>query len=139
MTINNDNWTVVKHNVEIAKSLRAVHFVNSMTGWAAGDSGAVYATTDGGRVWKQQSPDSDADMNFIYFIDLNRGWMLGKSGVKTGDENEGENTLFITVRRRAHVGTQTAAECDQPPFHQRQNRLGRRQEFHAAENDRRRP
>jgi len=97
VTINNDNWTVVKHNVEIAKSLRAVHFVDSMTGWAAGDSGAVYATTDGGRVWKQQSPDSDADMNFIYFIDLNRGWMLGKSGVKTGNENEGENTLFITV------------------------------------------
>jgi photosystem II stability/assembly factor-like uncharacterized protein len=97
VTINNDNWTVVKQDVEIDKSLRAVHFVDSMTGWAAGDSGAVYATTDGGRVWKPQSPGSDANMNFIYFIDLNRGWMLGKSGAKTGDENEGENTLFITA------------------------------------------
>jgi photosystem II stability/assembly factor-like uncharacterized protein len=97
VTINNDNWTVVKHGVEIDKSLRAVHFVNSTTGWAAGDSGAVYVTTDGGKVWKPQSSGSDADMSFIYFIDLNRGWMLGKSGAKTGDENEGENTLFITA------------------------------------------
>jgi photosystem II stability/assembly factor-like uncharacterized protein len=97
VTINNDNWTVVKHGVEINKSLRSVHFVNSMSGWAAGDSGAVYVTTDGGKVWKPQSSGSDADMSFIYFIDLNRGWMLGKSGAKTGDENEGENTLFITA------------------------------------------
>ena len=97
VTINNDNWTVVKHGVEIDKNLRAVHFVNSMTGWAAGDSGAVYATTDGGRDWKPLSSGSDADMNFIYFIDLNRGWMLGKSAAKTGDENGGENILFITA------------------------------------------
>jgi photosystem II stability/assembly factor-like uncharacterized protein len=97
VTINNDNWTVVKHSAEIDKSLRAVHFVDSMTGWAAGDLGAVYTTTDGGRVWNPQSSGSDADMNFIYFIDLKRGWMLGKSGAKTGAENEGENTLFITT------------------------------------------
>ena len=97
VTINNDNWTVVKHGVEIDKSLRAVHFVNSTTGWAAGDSGAVYVTTDGGKVWKPQSSGSDADMSFIYFIDLNRGWMLGKSGAKTGDENQGETILFITT------------------------------------------
>jgi photosystem II stability/assembly factor-like uncharacterized protein len=97
VTINNDSWKVVKHGVEIDKGLRAVHFVDSMTGWAAGDSGAVYVTTDGGRVWKPQSSGSDADLTFIYFIDLNRGWMLGKSGAKTGAENEGENTLFITA------------------------------------------
>lgn len=97
VTINNDNWKVVKHDVDIDKNLRAVHFVDSMTGWAAGDSGAVYTTTDGGRVWKPLSSGSDSDMNFIYFIDLNRGWMLGKPDAKTGDENEGENTLFITA------------------------------------------
>src|SRR5262245_53224107 len=97
VAIDNDNWKVVKHGVEIDKNLRAVHFVDSMTGWAAGESGTVYATTDGGRGWKPQSLDSDADISFIYFIDLNRGWMLGKSGAKAGDENEGENTLFITA------------------------------------------
>jgi len=97
VTIGDDNWKVVKHVVEIDKNLRAVHFVDAMNGWAAGDSGAVYATTDGGRGWKPQSLGSDADLNLIYFIDWNRGWMLGKSGAKTGDENEGDNTLFITT------------------------------------------
>ncbi len=97
VAIGNDNWKVVKHVVEIDKNLRAVHFVDAMTGWAAGDSGAVYATTDGGRGWKPLSSGSDADLNLIYFIDRNRGWMLGKSGAKTGDEDEGENILFITT------------------------------------------
>jgi photosystem II stability/assembly factor-like uncharacterized protein len=97
VTIGDDNWKVVKHVVEIDKNLRAVHFVDAMHGWAAGDSGAVYATTDGGRGWKPQSLGSDADLNLIYFIDWNRGWMLGKSGAKTGDENEGDNILFITT------------------------------------------
>jgi photosystem II stability/assembly factor-like uncharacterized protein len=97
MTIDNDNWKVVKHGFEIDKNLRAVHFVDAMTGWAAGDSGAVYATTDGGRGWKPLSPGSDADINFIYFVDRNRGWMLGRSGAKAGDENEGDNILFITA------------------------------------------
>jgi photosystem II stability/assembly factor-like uncharacterized protein len=97
VAIDNDNWKVVKHAVEIDKNLRVVHFVDSMTGWAAGDSGAVYVTIDGGRGWKPQSLDSDADISFIYFIDLNHGWMLGKPGAKAGDENGGENTLFITT------------------------------------------
>jgi photosystem II stability/assembly factor-like uncharacterized protein len=97
MTIDNDNWKVVKHDVEIDKNLRAVHFVDAMTGWAAGDSGSVYVTTDGGRGWKPQSPGSDADINFIYFVDRNRGWMLGKSVAKAGDESGGDDILFITA------------------------------------------
>jgi photosystem II stability/assembly factor-like uncharacterized protein len=97
MTISNDNWKVLKYGAEIDKNLRAVHFVDSMTGWAAGDAGAVYRTTDGGRDWKPLPTGSAADINFIYFIDWNRGWMLGKSGGKTGDEAEGENILFITT------------------------------------------
>ncbi|HEV2666216.1 MAG TPA: YCF48-related protein, partial [Blastocatellia bacterium] len=96
VTIGNDNWKVMNHGVEIVENLRAVYFLDSTTGWAAGDAGAVYRTTDGGRDWKPQSPGSDADINFIYFIDLNHGWALGKSGAKTSDANGGENVLFIT-------------------------------------------
>src|SRR5262245_1285786 len=95
--INNGAWKVVNHGVEIVENLRAVYFLDSMTGWAAGDAGAIYRTTDGGGDWKPQSPGSGADINFIYFIDLNHGWMLGNSGLKTGDENGGENFLFITT------------------------------------------
>jgi photosystem II stability/assembly factor-like uncharacterized protein len=97
VTINDANWKVVKHGAEIGKDLRAIYFVDSMTGWVAGDAGVVYHTTDGGRDWKPLSSGSTADINFIYFIDLNRGWMIGKSSGKRGDEAESENILFITT------------------------------------------
>jgi photosystem II stability/assembly factor-like uncharacterized protein len=97
VTINNGAWKVVKHGVEIDKNLRAIYFLDSTAGWAAGDAGAVYRTTDGGRDWKPQSLGSGADINFIYFIDRNHGWMLGKSVIKMGDENGAENILFITA------------------------------------------
>ncbi|MGE0127990.1 MAG: YCF48-related protein [Blastocatellales bacterium] len=97
VTINNDNWKVVKRNVETDKNLRAIHFVDSMTGWAAGDAGVVYRTTDGGRNWKPLLTGGAANINFIYFIDWNHGWMLGESSGRDGDEVEGDNILLLTT------------------------------------------
>ena len=97
MTINNDNWKVARRAIETEKNLRAVYFVDSMTGWAAGDAGAVYRTTDGGRNWKPLLSGAAANINFIHFIDWNHGWMLGESGGKMGEESESGNTLLITT------------------------------------------
>ncbi len=97
VTINDANWKVVKQGAGIDKNLRAVYFVDSLTGWAAGEGGAVYRTTDGGRDWKPVSIGSTAEIYFIRFIDWNRGWMLGKWRERAGQESEGENILFITT------------------------------------------
>jgi len=97
MTFNNDNWKVVRRTVETDKNLRAIYFVDSMTGWAAGDAGAVYRTTDGGRSWKPLLSAVATNINFIYFIDWNHGWMLSESGGKMADENDGESVLLITA------------------------------------------
>jgi len=97
VTFNNDNWKVVRRTVETDKNLRAIYFVDSMTGWAAGDAGAVYRTTDGGKSWKPLLSGAAANINFIYFIDWNHGWMLGESGGKITDEAEGENILLLTT------------------------------------------
>jgi photosystem II stability/assembly factor-like uncharacterized protein len=97
VTINNDNWKVVKRSVETDKNLRAIYFVDSMTGWAAGDSGVVYRTTDGGRNWKPLLSGAAANINFIHFIDWNHGWMLGESSGRDGDEVEGDNILLLTT------------------------------------------
>jgi photosystem II stability/assembly factor-like uncharacterized protein len=96
MTINNANWTVVSHGVDSKEDLCAVHFVDATTGWAAGAAGVVYRTTDGGRNWEHLSGVGAADINYIYFIDRNRGWMLGKPDGKTGDEAGNDSVLFIT-------------------------------------------
>jgi photosystem II stability/assembly factor-like uncharacterized protein len=97
MTITNDNWKISRRAIETDKNLRAIYFVDSMTGWAAGDAGAVYRTTDGGRNWKPLLSGAAANINFIHFADWNHGWMLGESGGKMGEDSESGNILLITT------------------------------------------
>ncbi|MFN0084487.1 MAG: YCF48-related protein [Blastocatellia bacterium] len=94
VTISNDNWKIVRRSAETDKNLRAIHFVDSMTGWAAGDAGAVYRTTDGGRSWKPLLAGAPANINFIYFIDWNTGWMIGE---KSDRDEEPETLLYMTT------------------------------------------
>jgi photosystem II stability/assembly factor-like uncharacterized protein len=94
-SFSNSNWKMVRRSAETDKNLRAVHFVDTMTGWAAGDAGAVYRTTDGGRTWKPLLSGVSANINFIHFLDWNHGWMIGESTRK--DENEGETMLLNTI------------------------------------------
>jgi photosystem II stability/assembly factor-like uncharacterized protein len=97
LTINNNNWKVARRAIETDKNLRAIYFVDSMTGWAAGDAGVVYRTTDGGKNWKPLLSGAAANINFIYFIDWNHGWMLGESSGRSGDDVEGETILLVTT------------------------------------------
>ncbi|MCI0337261.1 MAG: YCF48-related protein [Acidobacteria bacterium] len=96
--VSNNNWKVVRRSSETDKNLRAIHFVDAMTGWAGGDAGAVYRTTDGGRSWKPLLSGAPADINYIYFVDWNNGWMLGESGGRGAGkgDGDGQTLLFIT-------------------------------------------
>lgn len=88
------NWRLARRATETDKNLRAIHFVDSMTGWAAGDAGAIYRTTDGGRTWKPLLSGVTANINFVYFLDWNHGWMIGDS---TSKDDEGETVLLSTI------------------------------------------
>ncbi len=99
----NSNWKMVRRSAETDKNLRALHFVDAMTGWAAGDAGAVYRTTDGGRTWKPLLSGVSANINFIHFLDWNHGWMIGEASRSMGrsmgakDEADGETMLLTTI------------------------------------------
>jgi photosystem II stability/assembly factor-like uncharacterized protein/cell division septation protein DedD len=95
LDIANRNWKVVRRSSATDKNLRAIFFVDSMTGWAAGDAGAVYRTTDGGKAWKPLLSGAAANINQIFFVDWNNGWMLGEMTRK--DTGEAETVLLSTT------------------------------------------
>lgn len=58
----------------VAANLYRVQFVDSLTGWAAGDSGVIIKTTDGGLNWIRQESGISSAIYDLFFLDENRGW-----------------------------------------------------------------
>jgi len=86
VAIENTKWQVVRQSTPTDKNLRAIYFVDSLTGWAAGDAGAVYRTTDGGRTWKPLLGAASDNISRLQFVDWNTGWMIGEAYGKEGAE-----------------------------------------------------
>ncbi len=96
VAIANPKWKVSQASVAGDKNLRAVHFVDALKGWAAGEGGTIYQTLDGGKQWNPIRNATLAgavvDVNRIYFVNENKGWMLGE----THEGEEGRTVLLST-------------------------------------------
>ncbi|MCA9102447.1 MAG: hypothetical protein KDA63_14900, partial [Planctomycetales bacterium] len=57
--------------------LADVCFVDEMNGWAVGDHGAVWRTTNAGRTWRLQPTPIDCRLNTVWFVDGRTGWAAG--------------------------------------------------------------
>ncbi|MFO1268493.1 MAG: YCF48-related protein [Rubrivivax sp.] len=66
-------------SVPVDATLTAVHFVDAERGWAVGHWGAILATADGGRTWKQQRLDlaHDRPLFAVHFLDAQHGVAVG--------------------------------------------------------------
>src|SRR4051794_26270471 len=65
-----------------------VFFLTSERGFAAGNEGILFSTTDGGKHWAKRKI-SDEDLRQIYFQDDRRGWILTDTGIlHTNDAGE---------------------------------------------------
>ena len=71
---NGDNPTLKKYR------LRAVHFKDIHTGYAAGDKGLVLKTTDGGEHWSEFSHFTDNDLHGLTFHPDGSMWVVGDNG-----------------------------------------------------------
>ncbi len=61
----------------VNKTLTKSFFIDTVFGWAAGDSGAIINTTNGGNNWvKQSSGITNFAIDDIFFINQNSGWAL---------------------------------------------------------------
>jgi photosystem II stability/assembly factor-like uncharacterized protein len=69
-----------------------VHFLDTLTGWAAGWS-YVSKTTDGGMSWEEQYYKLQEQWVDIYMLDENYGWVVSSLGLILGTTNGGENWI----------------------------------------------
>jgi PKD repeat protein len=65
---------------ETEEFLYGACFVDSLTGWVAGDHGLILHTTDGGESWSVQEANVGSWLLSVYFIDKLNGWAVGDVG-----------------------------------------------------------
>jgi photosystem II stability/assembly factor-like uncharacterized protein len=82
-----EGW--VLQNSGTTSHLNAVHFINSSTGWVAGENGTILKTIDEGITWTTQTSNVSENLNSIFFIDENSGWVAGNSGTILSTTNGG--------------------------------------------------
>lgn len=61
-------------DVPTSRKLSSVCFVDSLYGWAAGDSGTIIHTTDGGSSWILQESPAENDIATVFFLNRLQGW-----------------------------------------------------------------
>jgi len=58
------------------KTLKNLHFIDTQTGWAAGEGGTIIHTSNGGNEWVVQNSTVQTFIVDIFFINENLGWAL---------------------------------------------------------------
>ena len=56
------------------KFLTSVYFVDSLYGWAVGDSGTIIHTSNGGADWSFQNSNTQNKIVDVFFLNRNLGW-----------------------------------------------------------------
>ncbi len=72
-----------------SENLRTVFFVNSQTGFAAGDNGKMLRTSNGGINWSNLTTGINQNINSIYFFNADSGVVCADAGVIILTENSG--------------------------------------------------
>ncbi|MCW8803967.1 MAG: YCF48-related protein, partial [Ignavibacteriaceae bacterium] len=67
-------WKKLQSPVNVI--LRYLCFVDSLNGWAAGETGTIIRTTDGGDSWEVQNSTVQTFIMDIFFVDEYLGWAL---------------------------------------------------------------
>lgn len=71
-----ENASAVASQTESA-ALHDVSFVDANHGWAVGDHGAIWHTTDGGQRWVLQKSHTQVNLHGVWFVDRDYGWAVG--------------------------------------------------------------
>jgi len=61
--------------------LASVCFVDALQGWAVGDRGVIWHTTDSGRIWTKQHSGYTGRLESVFFLTPEIGWAVGGQAV----------------------------------------------------------
>lgn len=79
-------WTQVAN---YASGLRDVYILDTSRAWAVGESGAIYATTDGGLNWSSQNSQVTTTLNGVFAQDDSTVYAVGNNGLGLYSTNGG--------------------------------------------------
>ena len=87
-TNSGNNWSV---KASPSPVMYAVSYGDSLSGWAVGDAGQVWRTTDGGLTWAFQVTTLRVTWLGVWFVDSQRGWKCGTNGAIMATTDGGAN------------------------------------------------
>jgi photosystem II stability/assembly factor-like uncharacterized protein len=61
--------------------LHAVHFLDTNIGYAVGELGSIFATTDGGATWTEQVSGTGSELSSVYAVTPDTAWAVGVNGL----------------------------------------------------------
>ncbi|CAN5536917.1 hypothetical protein BH10BAC5_BH10BAC5_05580 [soil metagenome] len=67
-------WT--RQITPVSTNLTRIIFIDTLKGWAAGDSGHIIHTTNGGTNWIAQSTSVPLKIDDLFFLNTSTGWAL---------------------------------------------------------------
>jgi hypothetical protein len=67
----------------------SVAFADVNNGWAVGNGGTIFQTTNGGGNWSRQSCGTTNSLQGVAFVDANNGWIVGLNGTILHTSNGG--------------------------------------------------
>ena len=80
-------------NQSIGYKVNHFYFVDGSTGFAVGDTGKVYKTTDNGINWVEKNSNTTVNLKWTDFISSTVGWLVGDNGYLLKTTNGG-NSFF---------------------------------------------
>ncbi|MBN2173895.1 MAG: T9SS type A sorting domain-containing protein [Bacteroidales bacterium] len=83
--------------------LNSVHFLNSNSGYAVGNSGIILKTIDGGSNWTLLGSGTSQDLQSVYFCDLLTGFSVGDLGTILKTANGGASWSMVNVNPNPYL------------------------------------
>jgi hypothetical protein len=96
-TDGGDTWGLGTFNQPTGQDLNDISMVDSVLGYACGDEGSIYKTTDGGATWDSVSTPSALELEEVFFLDALLGYTFGDDDEAYKTTDGGATWASLTI------------------------------------------